>query len=73
LANNDLVRVAEARDALLAAGDKANGGAAEMMLSQTHWLEARPDLAEEHADRALALIAGAPANRSSAWALVRLA
>jgi class 3 adenylate cyclase len=70
---NDPVRVAEARDALLAAGDKANGGAAEMMLSQAYWLEGRPDLAEEHADRALALIADAPASRSSAWALVRLA
>ncbi len=69
----DPERLAEARDGLLAAGDNAKAAEAEMILSGSFWMEGRRDLADEHADRALALLIDAPPSRSSAWVLARRA
>ncbi len=69
----DPARLAEARDALLAAGDIARATEAEMLLSMGHWMSGRRELATAHADRAAALLADAPASRSGAWVLTRLA
>ena len=69
----DPARLTEARDALLAAGDIARATEAEMLISISHWMSGRRDLATTHADRAAALLADAPPSRSSAWVLTRLA
>ncbi len=50
----------EARDALFAAGDIARATEAEMLISISHWMSGRRDLATTHADRAAALLADAP-------------
>jgi hypothetical protein len=67
----DRERLAQARDALLAAGDNARGAEMEMLIMQSFWIEGKRDLADEHADRALALLADAPPSKSSAWVLAR--
>jgi hypothetical protein len=69
----DPERLAEARDALLAAGDNAKAAEAEMLLSVSFWMQGRLDLADEHADRAAALLADAPPSRSGAWGVARRA
>jgi class 3 adenylate cyclase len=69
----DPERLAEARDALLAASDNARAAEAEMLLAVSFRMEGRRELADEHADRALALLADAPPSRSSAWVLARQA
>src|SRR5205814_3801337 len=46
---------------------------AEMMIAQRFWIEGRRDLSHSHSDRALALLADAPASRSTAWVLARSA
>jgi hypothetical protein len=69
----DPKRLAEARDALLATGDNARAAEAEMLLSQSFWMQGRRELADEHADRALAMLADAPPSRSGAWVLARRA
>jgi class 3 adenylate cyclase len=69
----DPERLAEAREALLAAGDNVKAAEAEMLLSGSFWMQGVRDLADKHADRALALLADAPPSRSSAWVLARQA
>jgi tetratricopeptide (TPR) repeat protein len=44
-----------------------------MLLSAMLWSEGRRELAEEHADRAAALVADAPASKSSVWVTTRRA
>jgi AAA ATPase domain len=72
-AGGDSDRLAEARDALLAAGDKARAAEAEMLLAQSFRMQGRNDLVDEHADLALALLADAPPSRSSAWVIAQRA
>jgi class 3 adenylate cyclase/tetratricopeptide (TPR) repeat protein len=69
----DPEHLAEARDALLAGGDNAVAAEAEMLLSGSFWMQGRRELADEHADRALALLADAPPSRSGAWVVARQA
>ncbi len=66
-------QLVEARDALLATGNLAEAGEAEMLLAQVYWMRGEPDRATEHADRASALIADASPSRSTAWVTLRLA
>jgi len=73
LDGGDPERLAEARDALLAAGDAPKAAEAEMLLSMGFWMLGRRELGEEHAERAAALVADAPPSRSSAWVLARMA
>ena len=73
LGGGDPERLAEARDALLATGDYAKAAEAEMLLSTNFWTQGRRELADEHGDRAAALLADAPPSRSGAWVLARLA
>jgi class 3 adenylate cyclase len=72
-AGGDPKRLAEARDALLAAGDTVAAGEAEMLLALSFWHQGRRDLYDEHDDRAAALLADAPPSRASARAQLRRA
>ena len=69
----DPERLTEARDALLAAGDKGKAAEAEMLISTSFWMQGRREDAAEHADHARALLADAPPSRSAVWVLLRLA
>ncbi len=73
LDGGDPERLAEARDALLAAGDAPKAAEAEMLLSMGFWMLGRRELGAEHAGRAAALIADAPPSRSTAWVIARMA
>ena len=64
-------RLAEARDALLTAGDNARAAEAEYLLSESFGMQGRRDLADQHAERAIALSAGLPPSRSSGWVMMR--
>ena len=68
----DRERLAEARDALLAAGDKGKAAEAEMLISTSFWMQGEREPAAEHAERATALIADAQPSRSVVWVLLRL-
>jgi DNA-binding SARP family transcriptional activator/tetratricopeptide (TPR) repeat protein len=57
-----------AREGLLAAGEQARAAEAEMLLAQLAFVRGQPHRAT-HLDRALALVAGAPASRSKAAVL----
>jgi len=65
--------LAEARDALVATGETARAAEAEMVLSGTYWMKGQPELGEQHAARAAAMIADEPPSRATAWILIRLA
>src|SRR5262249_24736872 len=65
--------LAEARDALLAAGDDARAAETEIMLSLTHRMQGRLDLADAYGARALERVVDAPSSRSRAWVLIRAA
>ncbi len=67
----DPERLEQARDALLAAGDDAKAGEAEMLIGQRFWFQGRRDLADEHSRRAAELLAETPPGRSTAWVLSR--
>jgi DNA-binding SARP family transcriptional activator len=69
----DPERLLEARDALVAAGDNALAAEAEMLLAESFRMQGRGELAEEHAERGVALLGSAPPNRSSAAVLARRA
>ena len=69
----DPALLTDVRDAFLEAGDRVRAGEAEMLLSDSFWIQGRGDLADEHAERAAALLSGAPPSRASAWVLVRRA
>jgi len=73
LDGGDPERLADARDALLAAGDAPKAAEAEMLLSMGFWMLGRRELGEEHAGRAAALVADAPPSRSTAWVIARMA
>ena len=64
-------RLAEARDALLAVGDKATAAEAECLLSDSFGMQGRRDLADQHAEQARALSAGLPPGRASGWLMIR--
>ena len=66
-------RLAEARDALLTAGDNTGAAEAECHLSEVFGLTGHRDVAEQHAEQAVALSAGLPPSRSSAWVLMHQA
>lgn len=70
-AGGDPARLAQARDALLAIGDRARAAEAEMLISQRRRMEGRMQLADEHGERAVALLAEAPPSRSGVWVLGR--
>jgi len=69
----DPARLAEARDALLAAGDRARAAEAEMLLAQSYWIKGERPVYELHAARALELLEGAQPSRATVWILARLA
>jgi class 3 adenylate cyclase len=73
LDGGDAERLAEARDALVAAGDRVRAAEAEMLLSLTFWMEGKRELGDEHGERAAALVEAAPVSRSSAWVVLRMA
>jgi class 3 adenylate cyclase len=73
LGGGDPERLREARDALLAAGNRAEAAEAEMLISLTFWIRGQNELSEKHADGAQALLEGAEPSRSTAWVLLRLA
>ena len=52
----DPERLAEARDALLAAGDNGKAAEAEMLISTAFWMQGSQEPAAEHAERAMALL-----------------
>jgi class 3 adenylate cyclase/tetratricopeptide (TPR) repeat protein len=73
IGGGDAERLAQAAEALLAAGDRARAAEAEMLLSQTFWFEGKVELAWEYSDRAFALLDGASPSRSTAWVRTRRA
>jgi class 3 adenylate cyclase len=73
LGGGDPELLVAARDALLAAGLRAEAAEAEMALVMSFWIRGRVDLSAEHADRAAALVEGAAPSRSKAAVLLRLA
>jgi class 3 adenylate cyclase len=73
LAGGEPVQLVQARDALLAAGNRTEAAEAEMLLSTSFWMRGQPELAGGHADRASALLDGAAPSRSTAWVILRLA
>jgi class 3 adenylate cyclase/tetratricopeptide (TPR) repeat protein len=66
-------RLAEARDALAAAGDTDRAAEVEMQLAQAFRMRGELALADEHVRRAEALLAGGGPSASRAWVLARLA
>ena len=64
-------RLVEARDALLTAGDNTTAAEAEWLLSESFNMQGRRDLGDQHAERAIALIAGLPPSRASGWVMTR--
>jgi predicted ATPase/class 3 adenylate cyclase len=66
----DPERLTEARDALLAARDTEGAGEAEMLLARSFWMQGRPDLFDEHAERGAALLEDAPPSRAKAAAYI---
>jgi DNA-binding SARP family transcriptional activator len=72
-AGEDPGRLTEAMEALLVVGDTTGAAEAEMLLSQTYRMQGRGDLADQHADSAAALVAGAAPSRSKTRVLARRA
>ncbi|HZQ65681.1 MAG TPA: adenylate/guanylate cyclase domain-containing protein [Gaiellaceae bacterium] len=74
LGGGEPAHLAEARDALLAAGRADRAAELEMLLSTRAWMHGLREAADEHAARAAALLPqGGPPSESRAWVLVRLA
>jgi len=69
-AGGDLL--AEARDGLLAAGDREAAAEAESLVSHLAWWQGQGERALEHARKAAALLAEAPPSRSKARVLAEL-
>jgi class 3 adenylate cyclase len=67
----DSDRLAEAVDALLAAGDPETAGEAELVLAQSFWMAGDQERFAEHSERAYALLSSAPRSRATAKALLR--
>jgi tetratricopeptide (TPR) repeat protein len=65
--------LAEARDALLAAGDRARAAEAETLVASCYWQQGRQDLFKKHSDRAAEWIAGEPPSRPQLYVLMRQA
>ena len=65
--------LAQARDALVAAGDSGAAAEAEALLAMIAQHQGRRDRVSEHLDRAVALVAGVGPTRSKAEVLVDLA
>jgi class 3 adenylate cyclase len=72
IGGGDIGYLEEARDALLAAGDRTLAAEAETQIAQTHWIQGRAEMSDAHAARAHALIEHEPPSESRAWVLVRL-
>jgi hypothetical protein len=64
--------LAEARDGLLAAGDREAAAEAESLLSKLGWWQGQGERALEHARKAAELLADAPPSRSRARVLAEL-
>ena len=73
IGGGDPERLAEARDALLVAGDNGKAAEAEMLISNSFWMQGRRESAAEHAERAIALLADAQPSRSVVSVLLRQA
>ncbi len=73
LGGGDPERLSEARDALLAAGDRAGAAKAEMLLASTLWMQGRDDLAAPHVEHAATLVEGAARSQSTVSVLLGLA
>jgi tetratricopeptide (TPR) repeat protein len=69
----DPERLAEARDALLAAGDNDRAAELETSIGEAFWLQGNGTVADEHGARALALLGDGPPTRSRAFVLARAA
>ena len=69
----DPERLAEARDALFAVGDKGKAAEAEMLIATAFWMQGKREPAADHAERAMALLADAQPSRSVVWVLLRQA
>jgi DNA-binding SARP family transcriptional activator len=69
-AGGDLL--AEARDGLLAAGDREAAAEAESLVSHLAWWQGKGERALEHAHKAAALLADAPPSRAKARVLAEL-
>ena len=66
-------RLTEARDALLAAGNKGRAAEAEMLLAGTYWMHGERQLSRDGSARAAAMVADEPPSRSTVVILARLA
>ena len=63
----------EARDVLLAAGDRVGAAEAEMLVALSYWVQGRQELFDEHLDSAAALVADTPPSRPQLAVLLRRA
>ena len=62
-------RAVEARDALVADGDREGAAEAELLLANIHWSEGSRQLVSEHMQRAVELVRGRPISRTTAEVL----
>jgi DNA-binding SARP family transcriptional activator len=65
-------RAIEARDALLADGDREGAAEAELLLANIHWSEGSRRDVSEHIQRALELVRGRPVSRTTAEVLAEV-
>ncbi len=73
LGGGDPERLEEAREALLASGDKSRAAEAEVMMAQTFWIQGQRERADRHIASAVELVADQPPTRSRGWVLIRAA
>ena len=65
--------LADARDRLLAAGDPARAGAAEITIAEVHWMRGDLGRSEEHQQRARELVESTPPSTWKAFVLSNVA
>src|SRR5439155_22797456 len=73
IAGGDPARLAEALDALLAAGETDQAAEVETQLAQSFWIQGQYERMDEHFGRAMALLGDGPPTKSRAWVLTRMA
>ncbi len=73
IGGGDPARLAEALDALLAAGETDQAAEVETQLAQSFWIRGQHERVDEHYGRAMALLGEGPPTKSRAWVLARLA
>jgi class 3 adenylate cyclase/tetratricopeptide (TPR) repeat protein len=72
IAGGDPDRLAEARDAMLAAGETDRAAELEVIIAQRFWIEGDRERADVHRRRGEALLGDGPPSRARAWVLARL-